>query len=145
MSDSIKSTDPRIDITKQGIAGPLRRDQANDFASANGFELAKSNLRQLVGTQRANARGPGEVAWDGAIGSETKLSVHRNGSAAMDAVTAHRIQEAARRELPNITLTSIKITRRQKTSYVAIKFVPTDGYGAEIGEEQSLDVPMPET
>lgn len=145
MSDEIKSTDPRLNVTRQGLAGPLRRNLANDFASAHGFDLASANLRQLIGTQRANGRGPGDVAWDGNIGTETRLSVHRNGSPALDAAIAHRLREATTRELPHLLLTSVRIQRRERTSTVAIQFVQTDGQGRAIGEEQTLDVPMPET
>lgn len=122
----------------------MRRDQKSDFANASGFGLMKANLLQLLGVQQATDTAPGDVAWDGSIGSRVKLNIHRNGSPASDELTRVRIMQAVARELPTIRITNVHIQRNKSRQTIEIRFVPTDGNGRDIGEEQGLDVPVPE-
>lgn len=144
MADSFKSSDPRTEITRQGLVGPLRRDQKSDFANASGFGLMKANIAQTLGTQAATENSPGDVAWDGTLGSRVHLALHRNGSPALDEAIRYYATEAVRVAEPHANITSAKVVRKGNKTTIDVRFIPTDGNGNAIGEEQGLDVPVPE-
>ncbi len=144
MSEEFKSTDPRFDVTKRGIVGPLLRDQKNDFVARSGFELMRANIAQALGSGRATEEGPGDVAWDGTLGSKVASLTHRNGNPARDEVLRVYVVDAVRAAVPAARITRVQLVRRGRASFINVRFVPTDGNGRDIGEESGLEVPVPE-
>jgi len=141
----ISSPSPKVDLAKRGLLAPLRRDQKNDFAHGTAAELQASNIRQALMTQAATDEAPGEVAWDGTLGSSLHLVLHRNGTVNMDDVATYYVVDAIRQAEPRARVTSVQLKRDKSTLMLVVKFVPTDGNGRAIADEQNTEIPVSET
>jgi phage baseplate assembly protein W len=141
MADDVSST---IDLQGRGILFPLRRDQKNDFATGSGVEAMKANIRLALGTHAQTNVSPGEVAWDGTIGSSLHLLTHRLGTVTLNELARHYVVRAIRVAEPRARITTVRVVRDKKTSYLDIKFVPTDGNGNAIGEADGVEIPLPD-
>jgi hypothetical protein len=143
--DDLRSPGPRISLTKRGLLAPLQRDQKNDFANGSGAALQAANIRQAIGTQAATDTAPGAVAWDGTLGSRVHLVVHRNGTANQDEILRHFILDAIRVAEPSARVTRVVFDRTKERTLVKVRFIPTDGNGRAIGDEQTAEVPLTES
>jgi hypothetical protein len=133
-----------VDLQGRGITFPLRRDQKSDFANASGVEAMKSNMLLGLGTRAQTGESPGDVAWDGSIGSTLHLLEHRLGNPALDELARHYVVSSLRTIEPRARITSVRVRRDGTRSTIHVKFLPTDGNGNLTGDSESVEIPLPE-
>lgn len=81
-----------------GLIFPFQRDGQGDFRSASGLPLVENDLKHLLGIQGPSADSPGELPWDGDVGSRlTKLKHRFAYSEVVDAEARLMTSEVVRR------------------------------------------------
>lgn len=81
-----------------GLVFPFQRDGQGDFRSASGLALLGNDIEHLLGIQGPSAGSPGELPWDGDIGSRLTSLKHRFAySEVIDAEAQMMTSEVVRR------------------------------------------------
>jgi hypothetical protein len=81
-----------------GLVFPFQRDGQGDFRSATGLPLLGNDIEHLLGIQGPTADSPGELPWDGDVGSRLPNLKHRFAfSEVIDAEAQMMTSEVVRR------------------------------------------------
>lgn len=88
-----------------GIVLPFRRTSDQDFATAGGPELVKSDLLQLLGTVQ------GEVPWRQKLGTRLTRLRHRANTQALAALARVEVDRAIARYEPRVRVRSVTSPR----------------------------------
>ncbi len=99
------------DFIGRGLSIPFRRDRARDWASANGEELVRSAVAQVLGTVGASDFTQGELPWRTEFGSLLHLLRHQKNDVALREMAKVYVQDALRRWEPRIMVTRLDAER----------------------------------
>ncbi len=128
-----------------GIVRPFRRDEKNDFATANGLALVASCVGQALGTRGDSALGPGELPWRTEFGGRFHQLRHRNQSEALDDLARVMAQEALERWEPRARAVKATIEKslNPRLLVIRVRFDLIDRGGSVIaaGLETSIQLP----
>jgi phage baseplate assembly protein W len=84
-----------------GLICPFRFTSAQDFASADGRELVRSDLLSLIGVEQ------GEVPWNPRLGVRLERLRHRAGSRALSALVRVEVDRAISSNDPRVRVKSV--------------------------------------
>jgi phage baseplate assembly protein W len=84
-----------------GITCPFRFTSSQDFATAEGRDLVKSDLVQLIGIEE------GEVPWNPSLGTRLNRLRHRANTQALGALARVSVDRAVSRFEPRIRVKSV--------------------------------------
>jgi phage baseplate assembly protein W len=102
-----------------GLALPFTR-QSTDFYTAEGAELVKSCIRQVLGTRAGVGAYRGELPWRPNFGSQLHLLRHQLQSLASPAAARVYVIEALRAWEPRITVTGVHAETVQRDGGTAL-------------------------
>ena len=88
-----------------GIVCPFRFTSSQDFATAEGPTLVKSDLLELVGIES------GEVPWRPDLGTRLNRLRHRSNTQALGALARVSVDQAVSRYEPRIRVKSVSMPR----------------------------------
>jgi phage baseplate assembly protein W len=105
----------------RGIRRPFMRDQKNDLATAEGIDLIKANIGQVLGTKGPTTRAVGELPWRTEFGSRLHLLRHSNNTDASNAFASVAVQDAVQTWEPRARITSTKIEKSPSPRQVLVR------------------------
>lgn len=82
-----------------------------DFAFAEGEELVRSSVGQILGTLAATDFTQGEIPWRPELGSALHLLRHQKNDAVLQELARVHVADALKRWEPRVQLTSVQVTR----------------------------------
>lgn len=96
----------------RGLIRPLRRNQNGDFASAEGAELVRSCVGQIVGTRCSTPGGAqqGELPWRTEFGSLIHLLRHAPNNTVRRGLAQSYVTDALKAWEPRIVLRSVDVS-----------------------------------
>lgn len=97
----------------RGLVRPFRRDRKQDFAFAEGEELVRSSVGQILGTLAATDFTQGEIPWRPELGSALHLLRHQKNDAVLQELARVHVADALKRWEPRVQLTSVQVTRER--------------------------------
>lgn len=97
----------------KGLIRPFRRDKKQDFAFAEGEELVRSAVGQILGTLAATDFTQGELPWRPELGSALHLLKHHRNDATLQELARVYVADALKRWEPRVQLTSVQVTRER--------------------------------
>jgi hypothetical protein len=95
----------------RGLIRPFRRDKKQNFAFAEGEELVRSAVGQILGTLAATDFTQGELPWRTEFGSLIHLLRHQKNDAVLQELARVHVADALKRWEPRVQLTSVQVTR----------------------------------
>lgn len=94
----------------RGVLRPFRRDEKNDFANAEGADLVRACVGQLLAMEASSENVRGELEWDPARGSQLYKLRHANNDAVLREMAKFYVTDALRRFEPRVRLTAIGVS-----------------------------------
>lgn len=94
-----------------GLTRPFRRDLRSDFAAAGDAEGIRSAVGQILGTNGASDRTPGEVPWRTEFGSLLYLLRHQKNDHILAELARVYVVDALKRWEPRVIITAVAVTR----------------------------------
>lgn len=109
----------------RGIICPFRRDGKGDFANADGLDVLRSDVGELLGIQCATATEPGELSWDMDRGANFTPLKHRHlHSDMVDALADQSASGSLMKWEPRARLLRVGVTRDENTLSCHITYQP---------------------
>ena len=134
-----------------GLDTPFRRGAANDFAAAGGPDLARSRIRQILGTACSTESSPGELLWRGDFGARLVQLRHRSNNVFLAKLAQHWVMDALAKWEPSTRVRTTAMLpdpsrRRSLNLRVGYDLVTTSPAGNRVAyPQQTLDVPLAPT
>lgn len=100
-------------VIGRGLVRPFRRDDKNDFANAEGVELVKSCVGQILAMMGSSEISEGELEWDPERGSLTYLLRHQKNDLVLQELGRVYVVDALRRWEPRILIKAASVTREK--------------------------------
>jgi phage baseplate assembly protein W len=97
----------------RGVIRPFRRDRKQDFAFAEGEELVRSAVGQILGTLASTDFTQGEIPWRPELGSALHLLRHHKNDATLQELARVYVADALKRWEPRVQVTSVQVTRER--------------------------------
>lgn len=97
----------------RGLVRPFRRDRKQDFAFAEGEELVRSAVGQILGTLAATDFTQGEIPWRPELGSALHLLRHQKNDAVLQELARVHVVDALKRWEPRVQVTSVQVARER--------------------------------
>jgi phage baseplate assembly protein W len=94
-----------------GLLRPFRRDEKNDFAHAEGIEVVRACVGQILGTTAASDFTQGEMPWRTEFGSVLYLLRQQRNDAALQELGRHYIVDALSKWEPRVRVKACRFTR----------------------------------
>src|SRR5581483_1311178 len=91
-----------------------RRDLRSDFVAAGDEEGIRSAVGQILGTNGASDRTPGEVPWRTEFGSLLYLLRHQKNDSVLAELARVYVVDALKRWDPRVVVTAVTITQEGK-------------------------------
>jgi hypothetical protein len=98
-------------VLGRGILRPFRRSDKRDFANAEGVELVKACVGQILGMQGSSERSEGELEWDPERGSLVYLLRHQKNAIVLQELGRAYVIDALRKWEPRVSVKAVTITR----------------------------------
>ena len=95
----------------KGLAIPFHR-ASRDFATAEGEELLRAKIAQILMTEGATPRSEGELPWRTAFGSGIHLLRHQNNTAVLGELAKVYVRDALRKWLPEVDVVSVSASQQ---------------------------------
>lgn len=105
----------------RGLIRPFRRDKKQDFAFAEGEELVRSAVGQILGTQAATDFTQGELPWRPELGSALHLLRHHKNDVTLQELARVYVVDALKRWEPRVQLTSVQVTRDRGENVLSVR------------------------
>jgi phage baseplate assembly protein W len=97
----------------RGVIRPFRRDRKQDFAFAEGEELVRSAVGQILGTLASTDFTQGEIPWRPELGSALHLLRHHKNDATLQELARVYVADALKRWEPRVQVTSVQVARER--------------------------------
>jgi len=94
----------------RGLLRPFRRDEKNDFANAEGEELVRACVGQVLSMKATSPKAVGELEWDPKRGSLLYMLVHRNNDMVQRELARVYVVDTIRAFEPRIAIRAMRIT-----------------------------------
>ncbi len=93
----------------RGIVTPFRRAGSADFENADGFELVKSAVREVLGTIGDSSLASGELPWKTEFGGSLHILRHRNLLEDLAAEARILVERALLTHEPRVEVTDVEV------------------------------------
>ena len=127
-----------------GIICPFQRDGKGDFANADGLDLLKSDIGELIGVIGPTTQQPGELPWNTELGSRVLMMKHRGLHAEMVRANADQLVSAPVRRWENrarVRSTEVVVDENAQSLTIKFSYVPIGKRSVGGFETYNFEVP----
>jgi hypothetical protein len=127
-----------------GIICPFQRDGKGDFAHADGLDLLRSDIGELIGVIGPTTQQPGELPWNTELGSRVLTMKHRGLHAEMIRATADQLVSAPVRmweKRARARSTEVVVDENSQSLRISFSYVPIGKRSTGRFETYNFEVP----